>query len=172
IRTPGERNTEAIFSKLLGVISGEEPPEHYSLGKKRAVLSPILSLVYFLSSLGMFILVAWILWQFHFTPVGIGLFLFFFGVVVFFAYRVRQIAQELSVIREKENFIEGFLTLITLPFLRLGFRLSAEFGKLNVFAFILDVLLEALFKLILDLTEHWINFVRQKREEMVDIQEY
>lgn len=173
IKTPGERNTEVIFNRLVGIISGEERKEEYSLGKKRrAVLSPVLSFVYLVSSLGMFGLVAWLLWRAGFTPVGIGLFLFFFGVVVFFAYRVRQIAQELSVVREKENFFEGLLTLVTLPFLRLGHRLSSEFGKLNVFAFILDVLLEAPFKFILDITEHWINFIRQKREEMVESQEY
>ena len=172
IKTPGEKNTEAIYNRLLGILNGELPPENYALGKKRSFFSPILSIIYWLSSLAMFVGVGWLLWSTGFTPLGIGLFLFFFGVVVFFAYRVRQIATELSVVREKQNFLEGFLTLITLPFLRLGFKMSAEFGKLNVFAFILDVLLEAPFKFILDITEHWLNFVRQKQQEMVEIQEY
>jgi ABC-type multidrug transport system fused ATPase/permease subunit len=172
IKTPGQRNTDMIFNKLSGVVTGELIPEQFTINKKRSAFAPIMGAIYWASSVGMFALVAWLLWRASFTIVGIGLFLFFFGVVVFFAYRVRQIAMELSVIREKENLFEGFLTLITLPFVRLGHRMSAEFGKMNVFAFILDVLLEAPFKLILDLTEHWINFVRQKREEMVEAQDY
>ena len=172
IKTPSSRNTDMIFTRMLGIIAGELPAEQYSVAKKSAIFSPIMSTIYWLSSLGTFVLVGWLLWQLNFTPMGIGLFLFFFGVVVFFAYRVRMIATELSVVKEKQNFLDGFLNLITLPFLRLGFRLSAEFGKLNVFAFILDVLLEAPFKFILDMTEHWLNFVRQKQEEMVERQEY
>ncbi len=172
IKTPSQRNTDMIFSKMLGIIAGELPPEQYSVAKKSAIFSPIMTTIYWLSSLGMVALVSWVLWQYGFTPMAIGLFIFFFGVVVFFAYRVRQIATELSVVKEKQNILEGLINLITLPFLRLGFKLSAEFGKLNVFAFILDVLLEAPFKLILDLTEHWLNFVRQKQEEMVERQEY
>ena len=170
IKTPSSRNTDMIFTRMLGIIAGELPAEQYSIAKKSAIFSPIMSTIYWLSSLGTFVLVGWLLWQLNFTPMGIGLFLFFFGVVVFFAYRVRMIATELSVVKEKQNFLDGFLNLITLPFLRLGFRLSAEFGKLNVFAFILDVLLEAPFKFILDMTEHWLNFVRQKQEEMVERQ--
>jgi hypothetical protein len=172
IKTPSQRNTDIIFSRMLGIIAGEMPQEQYSVAKKSAIFSPIMTTIYWLSSLGMLLLVGWLLWNANFTLMGIGLFIFFFGVVVFFAYRVRQIATELSIIKEKQNILEGFVHLITLPFLRLGFRLSAEFGKLNVFAFILDVLLEAPFKLILDLTEHWLNFVRQKQEEMVERQEY
>jgi hypothetical protein len=93
-------------------------------------------------------------------------------VVIFFAYRVRQIAHEFSVIREKENALESAVTFLTLPFLRIGYRLSAEFGKVNVFAFVLDVLMEAPFKLILDLAEHWLDFMRAKREEAVETHEY
>jgi len=172
IRTPSPKNTEAIYKQLQDAVIGHSEVETLVVGQKRSTLAPMMSLFFLSTSILTFALLAWLLWWLHFTPLGLFLFIFFFCVVVFFAYRVRQIAQEMSVIREKENIFEGMVTLLTLPFLRIGFKLSAEFGKVNVFAFILDVLLEAPFQLILDLVEHWLAFLRQKREEVVDTHEY
>lgn len=172
IKTPGGRNTAAIEDRVRQLLEGKPSQETIVLGRSRATLSPGYSLFYTVTNLLIFGGLGWLLWQWHFSWLGIGLFLFFLCVVIFFAYRVRQIAHEFSVVREKENALEAVITFLTLPFLRIGYRLSAEFGKINVFAFVLDVLLEAPFKLMLDLAEHWLDFVRAKREEVVETHEY
>ncbi len=171
IKTPSDKNTEVIGQKLLRIVQGLPDKEVINLdnGSSRA---SAWSWIFFVISAATFIGVSLLLWQFDFTIMGIGLFLFFFCVVVFFTYRVRQIAREMSVIREKENFIESWITIITLPFLALGYRLSTEFGKINVTTFILDVLLEAPFKFILDMAESWVSFVRTKRDEVIDRHDY
>jgi hypothetical protein len=172
IKTPGKRNTGVIEDRLKRLLDGDDGLETVTLSRTQRPLSAGYSIFYALTNLLIFGGVAWALWQWDFSWLGIGLFLFFMCVVVFFAYRVRQIATEFSVVREKENIVEATVTFLTLPFLRIGYRVSAEFGKVNVFAFILDVLLEAPFKLMLDLAEHWLDFVRQKREEVVETHEY
>lgn len=172
IRTPGERNTSVIEARVKHLLEGDESTEAVYLDKAQRPMSAGYSVFYTLTNLVIFGIVAWLLYSWHFSILGIGLFLFFMCVVIFFAYRVRQIAQEFSVVREKENAIEATMTFLTLPFLKIGHRLSAEFGKMNVFAFILDVLLEAPFKLMLDLAEHWMDFIRAKREEAVETHEY
>lgn len=172
IKAPGARNTAAIEERVKRLLEGADSQEIIMLSRAQRRLSAGYSLFYSLTNLLIFVGVGWLLWQWGFSWLGIGLFLFFMCVVIFFAYRVRQIAHEFSVIREKENALEALITFLTLPFLRLGYRLSAEFGKVNVFAFILDVLLEAPFKLMLDLAEHWLDFVRAKREEVVETHEY
>jgi hypothetical protein len=172
IRQPGPKNTAAIEDRVRQLIEGAAGREVIMLGRAKNGLSAGYSLFYTVTNLAIFGGLAWLLYSLHFNWMGIALFLFFLCVVIFFAYRVRQIAHEFNVVREKENVLEAVLTFLTLPFLRIGYRLSAEFGKMNVFAFVLDVLLEAPFKLMLDLAEHWLDFVRAKREEVVETHEY
>jgi hypothetical protein len=172
IKTPSLRNTQVIEDRVKRLLEGDDALETIVLGRAQRSLAAGYSSFYAISNLLIFGGLAWLLWILHFSWLGIGLFVFFMCVVVFFAYRVRQIATEFSVVREKENILEATITFLTLPFLRIGYRLSAEFGKMNVFAFILDVLLEAPFKLMLDLAENWLDFVRQKREEVVETHEY
>lgn len=172
IAKPSPKNTVAIEEQLQQIVVGKVEPEKVVLQPRKSSSGSWLSGIFGFISLATFMAVAWVLWQFEFTLLGIGLFLFFFCVVVFFTYRIRQIAREMTVVRQKENFIEGITTVITLPFLALGYRLSAEFGKINVLTFVLDVLLEAPFKFILDLAESWVNFVRVKREEVVERHDY
>jgi hypothetical protein len=172
IRTPTATNTDAIYERLTAIVSGKRVAEVVLVGRKTGSLSPGWSMVYLGISLSSFALVGWLLHLADFTIMGIGLFLLFFCIVLFFAYRIRQIATEMSVVRTRENPLESILTFFTLPFLRLGYRLSASFGKMNIFVFILDVLLEAPFKLILDLGERWLDFSREKRDELVESNDY
>lgn len=172
IRTPGSKNTEAIVARSKAIVQGQSRQEIIQVNKPRSTVGSVSWWAFVMVSLLTFIGVSSLLWQFGFTILGIGLFIFFFGVVVFFTYRVRQIAREMSVIRDKENFIESAVTIITLPFLALGYRLSTEFSKLNITTFVLDVLLEAPFKFILDMAERWFSFVRDKRDEVIDRHDY
>lgn len=172
IKTPGLRNTQAIEARIKHLLDDDAPAESLILTRSHSVLSSGFSWIYTITNLAIIAGLSWLLYRWHFNWLEISLFIFFMCVVIFFAYRVRQIANEFSVVRERENFVEAAVTFLTLPFLRIGYRVSAEFSKVNVFAFILDVLLEAPFKLMLDLFEHWLDFVRQKREEVVDRHEY
>ena len=54
-----------------------------------------------------------------------------------------------------------------MPILSLGKFFSSEIAKLNFFIFIFDFIIEAPFKLIFEVDEEWISFVRKRKEEII-----
>lgn len=54
-----------------------------------------------------------------------------------------------------------------LPILRVGHLLSREIAKINIFIFFFDFILEAPLKVIFEVAEEWIRFIRTKKEEIV-----
>jgi hypothetical protein len=67
---------------------------------------------------------------------------------------------------EKESFARPFIDFFFMPVLSLGKLLSTSLSRINFLTFIFDVLIEAPFKLIIEVVEEWISFVRNKREEI------
>jgi hypothetical protein len=54
-----------------------------------------------------------------------------------------------------------------MPIVSIGKFFSAQLGRLNFFTVLFDFLLEAPFKLIIEVIEEWITFVRARKEEIV-----
>jgi hypothetical protein len=103
-----------------------------------------------------------------FNWVGIALFTVFLTLVSFFGLRVRQMAKDLVVLDRRENFISVVIDFFAIPIVRAGRMISVNFSKINVFVFVLDVIIEAPFKLIVDVFEDWFAYMREKREEIYD----
>jgi hypothetical protein len=55
---------------------------------------------------------------------------------------------------------------LTLPFIRLGRFLSLNFSKVNIFVFILDFIIEAPLKIVLQAIEEWLAFFKEKKEDI------
>ena len=53
-----------------------------------------------------------------------------------------------------------------MPILSLGQILSRGLAKLNFLTAFFDFIIEAPFKLVIEVIEEWISFVRAKREEI------
>jgi len=51
--------------------------------------------------------------------------------------------------------------------LALGKFFSSGLSKLNFFIFIFDFIIEAPFKLIFEVVEEWIGFVKKRKEEII-----
>jgi len=104
----------------------------------------------------------------HFNWLGIALFTVFLTLVSFFGLRVRQLAKELVVIDRHDNLLNVIIDFFSIPVVRAGRWLSVNISKVNVFVFFLDVIVEAPFKLIIDVFEDWFAYMREKREEIYD----
>jgi hypothetical protein len=87
-------------------------------------------------------------------------------VVTFFGYRIRQIAKE-YVLQVREGLLSPITDIIFLPILSVGRVLSSQFSKLNLLMFVFDVLIEAPFKLIIEVVEEWFRFIRRQKEEIL-----
>jgi len=102
---------------------------------------------------------------------SLAIFLLFLSLVSFFGIKLRQGVRELIIVNKKENPLAFLLNLASLPFLRMGYWFSVKFAKINLFVFIFDFIIEAPFKIFLEVIEDWISYLREKRDEIYNQQQ-
>ena len=104
-----------------------------------------------------------------FNVLSATLFFIFLSLVLLFVYRVRYTANELNVQGEREGFLSHIFSLITIPFINVGSLLSQGFQRLNFFLLLMDFLIEAPLKNVITVFEEWNVFIREKREEVIEV---
>jgi len=175
IRVPREENTRRIFNKLKTIVYLNEEIRKQNFSLKKTVRSARSSLVFSAVYLLLFGLVfggiSYILIQIDFTLLAILVFFMFVSLVLLFGSRVRFTASQLSVTPEREGLIKQVVDNLSLPLLSTGVYLSKGLAKLNFLGIILDFLIEAPLKIIVEVIEEWTSYVREKREEVVEVPE-
>ena len=111
---------------------------------------------------GVGILLDWV----GFTWISALIFYFFLCVVSFFAFHIRQKAQEYAIVEVRERLHTIVVDFVSLPVLRAGQWLSNNISRINVFIFFFDFLFEAPFKMLLSVLEDWFGFLKEKKEEL------
>lgn len=172
IKTPDEANTERIIERIKTfVYPREEAKTPFSLtpAKRSQFLTRIFSFLYLLLFLLTFGGISAILLKLGFNIVSGIIFFVFLSLVLLFGFRVRFTASELVVTGEREGFFAHLLNNLSLPFLSLGVWLSRGLAQLNVFMILMDFLIEAPLKSIIEVVEEWTSFLRERREEVVEV---
>ena len=172
IHTPGEENTQRIIQRIFAFAyppTNAEKVHFHVIAENRNQSFSVFTMLYAAFFLAIFGAVSFGLSQLDFSPVSIGIFFFFASLVLLFGFRVSWTAQELRVTPEHEGFLQSLINILSLPFIDLGVRLSVGLSKLNILMFILDFLIEAPLKLIIDVISEFANFIRQKREEAIEV---
>lgn len=172
VRPPGKRNTLGIIQGIKEILFDGTPEKIYAQKKltisKRGTLSRfVFTLLYaalFLISFGLIVIV---LNRLGFNIVSGGIFIILFSTVSFFGVALRYQMKEFIVARIRENFLSFAFDLFTLPIIMAGRWLSVNFSRVNVFVFILDVIIEAPFQTLIDVGEKWIAYIREKRDEIM-----
>src|SRR3989339_377454 len=135
------------WSGIEGVIFLEKQEEiKHKLrkpAKRSAVLHTIFGLIYAVTFFLSFGAIIWALDKINFSWVSMVIFLFFLAFVSFFSIRIRKGARELMVLESTEKF-----------------------SKINVFVFIMDVIIEAPFKIFITVAEEWTKYVRERKDEI------
>lgn len=173
VSPPSQQNTQKLYNRIVDIID-EESNYETSVGvtltkqkrDRRPILTAVFSTVYTVLTFGVFIAIYLILHRLHFTIISTGIFMFFISVVTFFGYRIRQIAKE-YVVDAQGNALSPIIETIFLPVLRVGKILSSQLSKINVLLFVFDVLIEAPFKLIVEILEEWMRFAKARKEEII-----
>jgi len=170
IRLPGRENTERLVELVKEIVkNGKILQVEFSLpvakkmGLKDYFFQGVLGTSFILS----FAAIGWLLFSLKFNLVSAGIFVFFLSVIMFFGFLIRESAQELVVIKEKEGIGNSLIDFISLPFLQLGKKLSRELGKINIFTFLFDVIIETPVKSLVQIIEDWITFIKKQKEETV-----
>jgi len=71
------------------------------------------------------------------------------------------------VVEQKENILSFFSDFFYVPIVSAGKWISEKFDKVNVFVFILDFIIEAPFKIFVEIAEEWTKYVKERKDEIV-----
>jgi len=121
--------------------------------------------VMFLASFGF---VIWGLLAINFNFVSIVIFILFLSFVSFFGIRLARFARAYSVTETRENIFSFFANFFYVPIIGLGKWMTETFSQLNVFIFILDFIIEAPFKIFVEIFEQWSAYVKERKEDVID----
>jgi len=172
VTIPGEDNTKRLFTRIVDIINEDDSYEKSValITKKARYKRPLLVVGFTVLYLSTFFvtlyLIHLLLRLIEFNLLSEALFIFFISVVAFFAYRIKQLSNMYRVM-EKNGVFAPFTDFFFMPILSLGKFFSEGVSKINFFILIFDFIIEAPFKLIVEVIEEWISFVRQKKEEIV-----
>jgi len=170
IRIPGNKNTDKIAQGIKEisyqfddrkVIHKIKRPLRRSVFMTRAfrvVYTVIFSLTFGLIFYGLHLL--------DFNLGSMIIFVFFLCLISFFSIRISQSARELYIVEKRDNFFSVIKDFFSLPILHFGRWLSENLSKINFFVILFDFVVEAPFKVLVDIIEEWTSYVKEKREEL------
>jgi N-glycosylase/DNA lyase len=169
IRTPGQDNSERIFTYITHLLHDDDPV----LGNKLLISKPqiekgfvtafnILWLFAFILSFGVII---YILTRLHFNLISQVIFIFFLAIVSFLSYRISLLANVYRV-GEKQGLGTFLVDFLFMPVIRVGSTLTQTVRQLNIFLMLFDFFIEAPFKFLFAFFDQWFYFLHGKTEEL------
>lgn len=169
-RLPSEANSARIVDGINELVFSEKartepitlrPPRQRSK-TKNFIFGLLYGITFFLS----FGAVIWALDRINFHFISITIFLFFLALISFFSIRIRKRVRELAVVERRENVFGLLIDFFSVPVIAAGKWLSENFSKINVLVFILDFIIEAPFKIFVEIAEEWTKYVRERKEDV------
>ncbi|MFH1827539.1 MAG: hypothetical protein ABH812_03925 [bacterium] len=170
-KTPDEENTKRLFDRIKDIVDADKTFETTmsfitkNAKPRRPALIFGFTIFYTFTFFITFLLIYLSLNFLGFNVISQIIFLLFISLVSYFAYRIRKIAKQYTL-RENESIFRPFFDIFFMPILSFGQFLSRGLAKLNFFTAFFDFIIEAPFKLVFEVVEEWISFVRSKRDEI------
>lgn len=170
-RVPGESNTDRILEgvKEIAFIGSErrQPIILRNPKKRKSLMNFIFNVIYTATFFVSTYFIIWVLTKANFNWVSITIFLFFLAFVSFFSIIVTRGVKELLVVEKKENLFSFLLDLFYMPIIMAGKWLSNNVSKVNIFIFIFDFIIEAPFKILVDIAEDWTKYIKERKDNVV-----
>lgn len=167
---PAGNNTDKIVDGIKEIaFNGQEKKQSIILRRpthRNWLKNGIFNLIYAASFCVSVYFIIWVLAKIHFNWVSITIFLFFLAFVSFFSVITTKGIKELMVVDRKENLFTFLLDLFYMPIILVGRWLSNQFSKINVFIFLFDFIIEAPFKVLVEIADDWTKYVRERRENI------
>lgn len=168
---PSDDNTAKIISGIDEIIYKNrdelEPITLREPVKRGFGISLTFNVLYTITFFLSFGFVIWALNKINFNFVSITIFLFFLAFVSFFSVRIRKGARELIVVEDRESLFSFLVDFFYIPVAYTGKWLSEKFSRINVFVFILDFIIEAPFKVFVEIAEEWTKYVRERKDQII-----
>lgn len=171
VRTPGEANTNKIIDGIKELFfAGSERRQPILIrdkARRGLIINWIFNLIYASTFVLSIYFIIWTLTKINFNWVSITIFLFFLAFVSFFSIITTRGVKELIVVERKENLLTFLLDLFYMPIILIGKWLSNNVSKVNIFIFIFDFIIEAPFKVLVEIADDWTKYVKERKDNMV-----
>jgi len=169
-KLPREDNTDKIIGGIKEIAfagSAKKQPIMLRRPSNRNWLKDgIFSLIYAASFCFSVWVIIWILGKIDFNWVSIVIFLFFLAFVSFFSVLTTKGVKELIIVERRENILTFLTDLFYMPIILVGRWLSGKFAQVNIFIFLFDFVIEAPFKVLVEIAEDWTKYVRERRDNV------
>lgn len=164
MRMPGAANTTALREYISQAVYQDDSSVflHRSVGEKR--YSTAFQVLYAISAITVFGLVAYGLAKLDFNIVQGGIFFVFFSTASFLGFRLLRMVSELEIVTATATFVTIMRDLIYLPFVFVGQWLSDKYAKLSIATLILDTAIELPLKTMLRLVRQWTGFLNDTKD--------
>ena len=86
--------------------------------------------------------------------------------MAYFGLRIRNTRRELLVIDLSGGFLGTLADILFLPLIRAGRWVALRAPRINIFLFFLDFIVEAPFKMAIQIVEGGLAFMKEKKEEI------
>lgn len=169
IRMPEKGNLELVLIEVGKIVFERERKELCeieSLKKRGVILHAIIFILYLLSFIISFGAIVWMLQQLQFSILSMAIFLAFFCLIAFAGVKIRERSRELEIGEKKENSLQVFFDLFTVPIIRTGKWLSNQLIKYNFVVILITVLIDLPFQFFVEFLEQWRYFLREKKEDI------
>lgn len=166
---PEKKNTELIRTYLRAILFNDGEFTVTFRGKRawgRSKVGLVFNYLYMAMFLVSYGLIAYFLHTVDFNVLSIIIFMFFLSLVMFFGIRIRMSKRDLVLMEKTSGLLGTLLDLFFLPIIRAGRWMALRAPRINVFLFFLDYIVEAPFKMAIQMVEGWIAFMREKKEEI------
>lgn len=170
-RTPGEANTNKIISgvkELFFVGSERTAPIVLQPKRKRSIIANLIfNVIYTAAFFVSLYFIIRVLTLINFNWVSITIFLFFLAFVSFFSIVTTSGVKDLIVIERRENLFSLLIDLFYMPIIMAGKWMSSNVSKVNVFVFVFDFIIEAPFKVVIEVAEDWTRYIKERKDNMI-----
>ncbi len=169
IRPPKKGNLKKVIMEMMKIVYKTERKDTYNIKtypKRGFIINTVINFFYLISFCASYGLVFYGLYKIKFPPLSYLIFLVFISLIAFAGIKIRERAKELQVTEKKRSILGFFITLISLPVLRIGKWLSIKWRKYNVLAVLFSSLIDMPFMAFVRFLEQWSYFLKEKREEI------
>jgi len=110
---------------------------------------------------------AYVLMLLNFNVVQGIIFFVFFSTVSFLGFRLSHMIRQLELVSEEQHILIALRDFFYLPFILVGQWISRKYAKINLVAYILDIVIELPLKTVLRLLRQWTKFLNEKHDELL-----
>jgi len=170
ISLPKKENTNKIIDEIKQITFNSSTTNFFKLKMPRKrgwIMNYSFKIIYALTFVFCLALILRGLYYLNFNVVSSFIFVMFLTLVSFFGMRIRRPVKEIMTIEKRENIISIIIDFISLPFISMGRWLSVKFSRINFIAFLLDFIIEAPFKLLIEIIEDLFSFLKEKKEDVM-----